>query len=116
MGLEIDRDEFHEAEFAEFGERLQRELQALAAVLEVPGFGQGPMSIGAELELNLVGRDARPAVVNHQVLATAADERLSLEANRFNLEINAPPAKLAGSPFSALHRELTLALLATRRA
>jgi hypothetical protein len=116
MGLKIDRDEFEESEFAEFGARLQRELQALAAVLERPRFGQGPLSIGAELELNLVGTDAGPAIVNHQVLAAAADARLSLEANRFNLEINAPPSKLAGFPFSALHGELADALRITRQA
>jgi hypothetical protein len=116
MGLEIDRDEFHETEFARFSERLERELQALAAVLDRPRFGQGPKSIGAELELNLVGGDARPAVVNHQVLAAAGDDRLSLEANRFNLEINAPPAALAGFPFSALHSELAGALDVTRQA
>ncbi len=116
MGLEIDRDEFHETEFARFAERLERELQALETVLARPRFGTGPMSIGAELELNLVGADAGPAVVNHQVLAAAGDERLSLEANRFNLEINAPPAPLAGFPFSALHSELQGALRITRQA
>jgi len=115
MGLEIPRDRFEEEDFARFGEKLKLDLRALGSLLARPGFGVGPPSIGSELELNLVDADGRPALINQEVLDLVADERLTLEVNRFNLEINARPTLLAGRPFSAMHAELQHALLATRR-
>lgn len=115
MGIEIPHDRFDEEEFARFGEKLKLDLKALALLLERPGFGVGPPSIGSELELNLVDADGRPALINQEVLDLVADERLTLEVNRFNLEINARPTLLAGRPFSAMHAELEHALAATRR-
>lgn len=61
MGADITRDRFDEAEFANFGAKLERNLEALQALLRRPSFGLGPMSLGAELELNLV--DAEPVAV-----------------------------------------------------
>jgi gamma-glutamyl:cysteine ligase YbdK (ATP-grasp superfamily) len=115
MGLEIPRESFEEAEFAVFSEKLKVNLRALELLLRRPGFGEGSMSIGAELELNLVDSGCKPALVNAEVLDRVADERLTLEVNRFNLEINARPSPLAGRPFSAMHAELGHALAVARR-
>ena len=57
MGQQVDKERFSEAEFARFGERLEDPLVALRELLARPGFGAGPATIGAELELFLV--DAR---------------------------------------------------------
>lgn len=116
MGTEITREHFDEADHAAFADKLQRGLRALERVVERPGFGVGPLSVGAELELNLVDTHALPMPVNRAVLADTHDERVTLEINRFNLEINARPALLAGLPFSATYAELVSALAATRRA
>jgi hypothetical protein len=115
MGLEIPRESFNEAEFGRFAEKLKVDLQALELLAKRPGFGKGPASIGTELELNLVDADGKPALLNHEVLSRVTDERLTLEVNRFNLEINARPSPLAGRPFSAMHAELSHALGAARR-
>ena len=115
MGLEIPRDRFEDEEFKRFAEKLEVNLRALEVLLKRPAFGVGPASVGAELELNLVGADGRPALLNREVLERVHDERLTLEVNRFNLEINARPSPLEGRPFSALHAELGHALLAARR-
>ncbi|MEO8215218.1 MAG: glutamate--cysteine ligase, partial [Myxococcales bacterium] len=61
---------------------------------------------GAELELDLVDAAGRPSPINKQVLAEAADPRVTLEVDRFNLEINSSPVAAAGTPFSSLAREL----------
>jgi hypothetical protein len=116
MGLEIDREQFSDADFAAFSEQLECNLRALRSVMLRPGFGQGPRSIGAELELNLVDGKGQPFPINHEVLEDAPDSRISHEINRFNLEINARPVLLAGSSLSAMHRELAEALAGTRRA
>lgn len=116
MGLSIDREGFAEDEYPRFAERLSESLEALRALLARPGFGEGPTTLGAEVELHLVDHAAAPLAKNAEVLATAADPRLTLEINRFNLEVNAPPVALAGQPFGALRRELGEALAVVTKA
>jgi gamma-glutamyl:cysteine ligase YbdK (ATP-grasp superfamily) len=116
MGLEIDRDHFDEADYARFGSRLRECLDALRAMLARPGFGEGPATIGAELEVDLVDARGRPRPLNREILADAVDPRISLEIDRFNLEINTHPLPLAGRPFAALADELSDALRETSRA
>src|SRR5215470_19178552 len=77
-------------------------------MLNRPGFGVGPATIGAELELVLIDRAGRPLPHNQAIRAAVADPRVTLELNRFNLELNASPAVLAGRPFTALGGELNL--------
>lgn len=116
MGLEIHRDDFDENDHRRFSERLQQGLVALAGVLARPGFGAGPPSIGAELELSLVDAALRPLPRNRAVLAGIVDDRVKLELARFNLELNAQPVALAGQPFAALGAQLEEALAGIGRA
>jgi hypothetical protein len=113
MGTEITREEFDERDYARFRRRLEQNLSELARLLERPGFGAGPVTIGAELELFLVGTEGRPLPLNEAVCGEAADPRITVELNRFNLELNSSPVQLAGPgsrPFAALGRELGLLL------
>jgi hypothetical protein len=114
MGIDVDREEFTEADAAAFGRRLEACLAVLRDVLARPGFGAGPPSLGAELELSLVGADGRPRAVNAAVLREARDPRLALETDRFNLECQTAPVALAGRPFAALGSQLDDVLAAAR--
>jgi gamma-glutamyl:cysteine ligase YbdK (ATP-grasp superfamily) len=114
MGIEIDRERFDDADYPRFTERLEHCLEALQQLLERPGFGVGPQTIGAELELFLVDEDGRPLAKNQAILEDAGDPRLTLELDRFNLEVNPSPSSLAGRPLTALGRELEGALEAVR--
>ncbi len=116
MGFEIERECFDEADYEHFSEKLRRSLAALEHMLRRPRFGVGPTTIGAELELHLVGEDGRPAPVNRAVIAAALDERVTLEINRYNLEINSPPFALAGRPFEKMAAELSETLGVARTA
>lgn len=113
MGLELDRDTFDAAEYARFSDRLRESLDALEVVLSREGFGEGPPTIGAELELNLVDAAGRAAPINRAVLAEARERRLTLEVDRFNLEINTDPVPLAGAAFGALGDQLEQVLAGT---
>ncbi|MEV7006583.1 glutamate--cysteine ligase [Streptosporangium sp. NPDC051022] len=110
MGQQVDKDRFSEAEFARFGERLAEQLDRLREVLARPGFGTGPATIGAELELFLVTPEGRPLPRNHEVRAAADDDRLVPELGRFNLEVNLTPLPIAGRPFGGLVREVNEAM------
>jgi gamma-glutamyl:cysteine ligase YbdK (ATP-grasp superfamily) len=110
MGTGIDQEEFDERAYPRFRERLGECLSALSELLERPGFGSGPATIGAELELFLVDGAGRPLPRNQAIRAALADPRVTVELNRCNLELNASPAPLAGRPFGALGSELNLLL------
>src|SRR4249920_268950 len=110
MGTDIDQDEFDESDYSHLAERLEECLSALGQLLDRPGFGAGPATVGAELELYLVDGAARPLRHNQAIRAAVADPRVSVELDRFNLELNASPVPLAGRPFAALGGELHVLL------
>jgi len=110
VGTEIIREEFDEADYAVFRGRLEHNLRELGQLLERPGFGAGPVTTGAELELFLIDATAQPLPLNQAVRAEAADPRITVEVDRFNLELNSTPVPLAGRPFTILADELDLLL------
>ena len=110
MGTDIDQEDFDERDYARFAERLEECLSTLGQLLGRAGFGTGPASVGAELELFLVDGIGRPLPRNQAIRAAAADPRVSVELDRFNLELNASPVPLAGRPFAALGGELNVLL------
>lgn len=110
MGIPFEREEFHPEHFARYEERLVGCVRALRDVLARPGFGEGPESIGAEIEASVVGPDARPMPVNQAVLDDLDDPQGQLELVRFNLEYNLTPHPAAGRPFTALEDKLEHAM------
>ncbi|HWD44571.1 MAG TPA: glutamate--cysteine ligase [Actinomycetota bacterium] len=116
MGLTIERERFEPVDYRRFEERLEESLLALHRLLDRPGFGTGPTTVGAELELCLIDSQGRALPRNQEVRAETADPRVVLEVDRFNLELNLTPAPLAGRPFAAMASELDQALGIMRRA
>ncbi|GGO86744.1 hypothetical protein GCM10011348_38300 [Marinobacterium nitratireducens] len=107
MGLEIEKSSFTEQEFRSFHRRLDNNLEALKLLLSRSGFGKGPASVGAELELYIVDRNGHPLAVNGEILAEVGDPQLTLELNRYNLEYNLTPVPARGAPFSAIEAEMS---------
>ncbi|MET7462723.1 glutamate--cysteine ligase [Nonomuraea sp. NPDC005501] len=110
MGQDLDKERFTEEEYVRFGERLQEQLGTLRGLLDTPGFGQGPTTIGAELELVLVDEAGRPLPRNEETLRTLGDPRVVMELGRYNLEVNLSPVPLEGRPFERLGGEVQEAL------
>lgn len=106
MGIEIDRETFEDADYVAFDARLRENLVALAEVMRRPEFGAGPLSLGAELELDLIDEQGRAFPKNRELLRRIDDPRVTLEIDRFNLEINASPVPFAGAPLTAIGAEL----------
>jgi gamma-glutamyl:cysteine ligase YbdK (ATP-grasp superfamily) len=110
MGRSIDQEEFSEDDYSRFRDRLEESLRVFGRLLEQPGFGVGPATIGAELELVVVDASGEPLPQNQAIHAAVADPRVTFELHRFNLELNASPVLLAGQPFTELGGELRLLL------
>ncbi|MEH6569295.1 MAG: glutamate--cysteine ligase [Halioglobus sp.] len=115
MGTEIDRTEFSPADYQAFKGALAEDLSTLHKLLGDPGFGEGPGSIGAELEVYIVDEHGAPLKINRELLADADDPQLTLELNRYNLEYNLSPSQLSNEPFLNTEREILekLAMLRT---
>lgn len=106
MGLDIEKVDFDDTDRHQFRVALEENLSALAQQLERPGFGAGPRSLGAELEMYIIDADGRPLPINDQVLAAARDSQLTLELNRYNLEYNLSPQGIAKEAFIATENEI----------
>jgi hypothetical protein len=107
MGQEIERERFGGADFERFSERLRECLRALAGLLERPGFGDGPTTVGAELEMALVDSAGRPAGENAAVREALGGDDIALEVGRFCIETATTPVALAGRPFTTLTAALS---------
>lgn len=116
MGLEIDRTAFDADDRHRFAERLACSLDVLGELLHRPGFGDGPMQLGSELEMSLVDERGTPRSENLEVIAAARDPRLTFELDRFNLEANLRHGPLAGRPFAHFVAECEDCLRGIRRA
>lgn len=110
MGSDVTDEVFDEKDYLRFAGRLAECLSVLAQLLDRPGFGAGPATVGAELELVLIDAAARPLPHNRAIRAAVADPRVTMELNRANLELNATPASLAGRPFTTLGSEFNVLL------
>ncbi|MEM6532227.1 MAG: glutamate--cysteine ligase [Myxococcota bacterium] len=89
-----------------FRTRLLHSVEALRLLLQRPGFGVGPASIGAELEMCIVDGDGCPLGLNEEIRTTVADPRVTLEVNRFNLELNTSPQAFEGPAFFTLGKQM----------
>ncbi len=114
MGLDIRQETFAAADFADFSQRLEQSYAALAELLERPGFGAGPCSIGAELELSLIDRHGRPALCNQHLMRAMRDARFTAEIDRFNIEFNSDPLAFAGDGLTRLGAQLNQAVAQLR--
>src|ERR1044072_9870947 len=79
-----------------FTRALLNDLVALERMLDGGRIESGVGRIGAEQEMFLVDRYARPVLVAEEVLSRAGDARLTTELARFNLEANFTPRLLEG--------------------
>ncbi|MFC8928818.1 glutamate--cysteine ligase [Streptomyces albidoflavus] len=116
MGRDLPQRDFTDEDRERFRARLRASLGLLDGLLTSPGFGAGEPTLGAELEMFLVTRDGVPVHRNEEVRRAAADPRLVLEVNRYNLEANLTPVPLRPRPFTALHDEADTLLDTVRRA
>ena len=106
MGEHIVEQDLDERKLHAFTQALLADLRALAFMLEQGVIQSGVRRIGAEQELFIVDRNLRPAPLAMEVLARAADGRLTTEIARFNLEANLTPRELTGDCFKLMHEEL----------
>ena len=111
--VSADRDPHREQAFMK---SLLADLAALERMIESGKIETGVRRIGAEQEMFLVDQAMRPAPVALEVLQAAADERLTTEIGKFNLEANLSPRMLAAHGLGQMEQEINELLAVARRA
>ena len=106
MGIDIDKTEFGPRDYVDFKRRLIEDLSVLQDLLADPAFGVGDASLGAELELYIVGTDGNPLYANQEIISEVNDPQLTVELNRYNLEYNLSPYLLTESAFANTEDEI----------
>ena len=114
MGQSIQQTSFSAEDFRAFQSKLHHCLDALEQVLKRPDFGSGEASIGAELELYLLDSEGFPSLDNLTIQQALNDPRLTLELNRYNVELNLTPVRAVGEPFSGLEKQMLESLTQLR--
>ncbi|MCG8669406.1 MAG: hypothetical protein MI867_08315 [Pseudomonadales bacterium] len=110
MGLSISKESFSDQDYTAFSEKVRLNLEVMKSLLSQPGFGDGPSSIGAEVEFYIVNSELKAKPINIEIFQQVNDPLLTVELNRFNLEYNLSPQPFQGSPFSASENELQQAV------
>lgn len=110
MGAEIAKEEFTEADFEHFRNRLEQETALLRQIQSQGGLsGEGP-TIGLELEAWLIDRNFFPAPHNQSFLERLEGETVVAELSRYNIEINTPVEQIAGEGLARMHAHLSKTL------
>ncbi len=106
MGLSITKTEFDTADYQKFAVQVRRDLAVLKSVLAQDGFGDGPASLGAEVEFYIVDEQGFVKPINLQIADQLQDPLVTMELNRFNLEYNLSPQAFQGEPFALAEQQL----------
>jgi len=110
MGEKVVAGPFDLSDRQRYRDKLRQCLAGLARLLEEKRFDRPKNLMGLEIELNLVGCDGTPRMMNAQVLERIASRDFQTELAMFNLEVNIAPHRLGGRVFDRLAEELRISL------
>ncbi|MEV8545741.1 glutamate-cysteine ligase family protein [Streptomyces sp. NPDC051572] len=106
---------FELADRQRYRAKLRRCLTGLERLLAEKRFDRPKNLMGLEIELNLVGSDGMPRMLNGEVLERIASRDFQTELAMFNLEVNIAPHRLEGRVFDRLAEEIRTSLAYAHR-
>lgn len=115
MGEKIVAGPFQLADRQRYRAKLRRCLTVLERLLAEKRFDRPRNLMGLEIELNLVGSDGMPRMLNGEVLERIASRDFQTELAMFNLEVNIAPHRLEGRVFDRLAEEIRTSLAYAHR-
>ncbi|MFH8616470.1 glutamate--cysteine ligase [Streptomyces sp. NPDC017979] len=110
MGDKVVTEGFELSDRQRYRRKLQQCLAGLARLLDEKRFDRPKNLMGLEIELNLVGADGQPRMMNAEVLERIASRDFQTELGMFNLEVNIVPHRLGGHVLDQLAEELRAGL------
>jgi gamma-glutamyl:cysteine ligase YbdK (ATP-grasp superfamily) len=106
MGRDVTTGAYTRADRQRYRRKIQRCLDALAAMLNSETFAFDRRQMGLEIELNLVDDRLQPAMTNTVVLEKINDPVFTTELGQHNIELNVLPRPLAGNEAIELEQDL----------
>jgi hypothetical protein len=106
VGEQVGARSFTGADRTRYRQRIRACLDVLAQLLRDGRFTTEAPLTGLEIELNLVDGEGQPAMRNAEALAAIADPTFQTELGQFNLEINVPPRRLAGTGLAHVEEQV----------
>ena len=94
VGDEVSASRFSREDRQRYREKVQLCLDVFEQMLGAATFDDDEQLTGLEIELNLVGDDYQPALVNAEVLSEIADPAYQTELGAYNIELNVEPSPL----------------------
>jgi gamma-glutamyl:cysteine ligase YbdK (ATP-grasp superfamily) len=110
MGEKVVAGQFDLSDRQRYRDKLRRCLTGLERLLAEQRFDRPKNLMGLEIELNLVGSDGMPRMLNGEVLERIASRDFQTELAMFNLEVNIAPHRLGGRVFDRLAEEIRTSL------
>ncbi|MGW5128652.1 glutamate--cysteine ligase [Streptomyces sp. NPDC004069] len=110
MGEKVVAGQLDLSDRNRYRDKLRRCLAGLERLLREKRFDRPKNLMGLEIELNLVGPDGLPKMLNAQVLERIASRDFQTELAMFNLEVNIAPHRLGGRVFDQLAEEIRTSL------
>jgi hypothetical protein len=90
--------------------KVRRCLDVFALMLHDFAFDTDHPMTGLEIEINLIDRNADPAMRNAEVLSAMANPAFQTELGQFNLEINIAPRLISGNGLAEYEQEIRASL------
>lgn len=106
MGTESVKLAENREQTQEFIKYLLKDIRALERMLNEEMFETDPIRIGAEQEMCLVDKFAKPAPISIQLLEALNDDGFTTELALFNLETNLAPLEFKGKCLSQLEANI----------
>jgi len=106
MGEEIQKDNFEQADFDRFQERLEQETEVVRSLFAKREFDNSSRNLGYELELCLADTDGHPSKNNIEIIEATGNPLFTSELAKFNLEINGNPFPYETSVFNRVEADL----------
>lgn len=115
MGVETVKLAENREQTQEFIKYLLKDIRAMERMLESDLFEKDTIRIGAEQELCLVDKYAKPAPISMELLEALNDENFTTELAKFNLETNLEPLTFEGKCLSKMEENILRQLDKVRR-
>ncbi|MDH3858855.1 MAG: hypothetical protein OEV07_12755 [Gammaproteobacteria bacterium] len=108
MGEEIQKDNFEQADYDRFQQRLEEETEFVRSLFAKGTFDNSSRNLGYELELCLADAVGNPSRNNIEIIDATGNPLFTSELAKFNMEINGNPFPYETDVFNRVEADLKM--------
>ena len=108
MGEEIQKENFEQADYDRFQQRLEEETDFVRSLFAKGSFDNDSRNLGYELELCLADAEGNPSRNNIEIIDATGNPLFTSELAKFNMEINGNPFAYQSDVFNRVEADLKM--------